>query len=214
MMGKFDDATKNIFLARLGVANEFSAYDRLIDYIDANKIFGLSGQFLEIGAFMGGGSVKLARCAAKHSKRLLVVDLFDPDFDVAENIHGQSMGSLYRRAIGHKSLREIFDGNTKHEKNIVVYEADSMQVALPPDTKLCFSYIDGGHDAEHVTHDFYLAWNLTVPGGAVAFHDYVETGGDLPQVTDAINALIEANKSTISDTLYMRDSAIMLVRKK
>jgi hypothetical protein len=59
---------RSVVLARSGLLSEFSAYDKLLEYIDANKIYGLQGDFLEIGAFMGGGSAKLARCAARHKK--------------------------------------------------------------------------------------------------------------------------------------------------
>jgi hypothetical protein len=49
-----------IFLARLGIATDFSGYEPLLNYIEANKIYELKGDFLEIGAFMGGGTAKLA----------------------------------------------------------------------------------------------------------------------------------------------------------
>src|SRR5712671_3721373 len=107
---------------------------------------------------MGGGSVKLARCAYRHNKRLIVIDLFDPDFDRTENVYGQSMSSLYRRALGRKSLRKIFDENTRLETNVIVYGEDSNNVKLPADTELCFSYVDGNHDPNYVENEFYLAW--------------------------------------------------------
>jgi hypothetical protein len=154
-----------------------------------------------------------AKYAGQYNKRLIVIDLFDPNFDDTPNVRGQSMSSLYRRALGRKSQREFFDDATRPYNNIVVYAEDSAKVKLPPDTKLCFSYLDGSHDPEYVKSDFYLVWKQTVPGGLVAFHDYVESGGDLPQVTEAINALIRANKSTIRDTHYFQGRAMILLRK-
>jgi hypothetical protein len=53
--------------------NEFSGYDRLIDYVEKNKIYELKGDFLAIGAFMGSGSAKLAKYAAPHNKQVIVV---------------------------------------------------------------------------------------------------------------------------------------------
>jgi hypothetical protein len=205
---------QKVFLARLGIATDFSGYEKLIDYMEANKIYELKGDFLEVGAFVGGGSVKLARYANRHNKRLIVIDVFDPNFDSTENVHGQSMSSLYRQLLGRKNQREIFDKNTRFERNIVVYSEDSKRVKLPADTELCFSFIDGNHDPEYVKNDFHLAWNATVSGGVVGLHDYVESGGDVPQVTNAINGLIEGNKSTIRNTCYLRESAIMLIRKQ
>lgn len=204
----------NVVLARLGIASDFSGYEVLINYLDANRIYELTGDFLEIGAFMGGGSAKLAAYAAKHNKKLFVIDLFDPDFDIAENVYGQSMGSLYRRALGRKSLRAIFDENTRFATNIVVYADDSKRVRLPADTQLCFSYVDGNHNPDYVRNDFYLAWDRTVSGGVIGVHDYVESGGDLPQVTATVDELIEANKGAIRDTHYMPNSSIMLIRKR
>jgi predicted O-methyltransferase YrrM len=204
----------NVVLARLGVANEFAGYDRLLDYMETNKIYDLKGDFLEIGAFMGGGSAKLAKYAAPHKKQLIVIDVFDPNFDATKNIYGQPLNKLYRLAIGRKSQRDIFNEHTRFARNIVVYAEDSKQVKLPPERQLCFSFIDGNHDPDYVRNDFYLAWNLTVPRGVVAIHDYVEGGGDLPQVTETVDQLIEANKSAIRETCYMRESAIMVIRKQ
>src|SRR5262245_7970547 len=70
-----------VLLARLGRMNDFSGYEALINYIEAVNIGELGGDFLEIGAFMGGGSAKLARCASRYGKSLIVIDLFDPGFD-------------------------------------------------------------------------------------------------------------------------------------
>src|SRR5690349_14639748 len=95
---------QKILLARLGMQNDFVGYETLINYIEANKIYELKGDFLEVGAFMGGGSSKLARFADKHNKRLIVVDLFDPNSDDTENNRGQSMSFLYRRILGQKDL--------------------------------------------------------------------------------------------------------------
>jgi hypothetical protein len=164
-----------VLLTRLGRMNDFSGYEPLIAYIEANNIGRLRGDFLEIGAFMGGGSAKLARCASRYGKKLIVIDLFDPGVNHTE-WQGQPLSSAYRRLLGRKSQREVFDRNTRFAKNIVVYSEDSKLVKLPDGSQLCFSFIDGNHDPEYVKSDFYLAWNATVPGGIVAFHDYDESG--------------------------------------
>jgi len=209
------DEVRKILNARLGLISDFVGYEALIDYIDAHQLAALPGDFLEIGAFMGGGSAKLARYAAKYSKRLVVVDVFDPDFDPTEDVHGQSLHYLYRQLLGRKSLRQVFDRNTRFARNIVVYGEDSKRVRLPAGTQLCFSFIDGNHTPEYVDNDFYLAWNLTVPGGVVGFHDYDEGSSvALPYMVPAIRELIAANRPAIRDTCYLRDKAIMLIRKR
>jgi hypothetical protein len=179
---------REIVLGRLGLQNDFVGYEALINYVEKNRLYELQGDFLEIGAFMGGGSVKLARYVKRHNKNLIVIDLFDPDFDPTQNDRGESMNWIYRKILGQKNLRKVFDENIKNEKNIIVYAGDSRKIKLPDNLELCFSFIDGHHDPEYTRSDFRLAWSKTVPGGIVAFHDY---GGDLPQVTNTIKEIID-----------------------
>lgn len=202
---------KEIIFGRLGLQNDFVGYETLIGYIEKNNIQSLDGDFLEIGAFMGGGSKKLARYGRKFEKKLYVVDIFDPGFDPTQNERGESMDWIYRKILGRKNLREVFNVNTKDEKNIVVYSEDSKKVRLPDNLKLCFAFIDGNHDPEYVKNDFYLAWNKTVSGGVIAYHDY---GGDLPQTTRAIKEIIEKNKSDISKTELVPEKKIIFITKR
>jgi predicted O-methyltransferase YrrM len=205
----------SVLRVMLGRFDDFSGYEKLIDYIEANGIGKLKGDFLEIGAFMGGGSAKLARCARRYGKRLIVIDLFDPSFDHTQTADGKGpLNFQYQQLLGRKNQREAFDQNTRFEKNIIVYAEDSKLVKLPPDTQLCFSFIDGNHDPAYVSSDFYLAWNATVPGGIVAFHDYDEAGGNLPQLTNAVNRLIESNRSAINNKCWIRETAMLLLQKR
>lgn len=208
--GKFK-LLKEITLGRLGLQNDFVGYETLIDYMKENKTFLSEGDFLEIGAFMGGGSVKLARYAKKYDKKLIVIDLFNPDSDPTPNERGEPMNWIYRKILGRKSLREVFNENTKDEKNIVVYAGDSKQIKLSDDMKICFSFIDGNHDPEYTKSDFHLAWDKTVSGGIIAFHDY---GGDLPQVTGAIKEVIVEKKSEITNTHIIPEKCIIFLNKK
>jgi hypothetical protein len=213
-LSRFDPVTRNVILGRLGIVTDFSGYERLIKYIEDNRIYELEGDFLEIGAFMGGGSAKLAKYAARHGKNLNVIDVFDPGFDNTPTVRGQLLGLEYQRALGSKNQRQVFDRNTRDCRNITVYAEDSAKVRFPAETRLCFTFIDGNHDPKYVESDFYLAWKQTVPGGVVSFHDYVEGGGELPEVTNAIDGLIATNKSVISSTFYLREGAMMLIRKR
>jgi len=204
-----------VLRARLHRFDDFSGYEKLIDYIEANDIGKLKGDFLEIGAFMGGGSAKLARCARKYGKKLIVIDLFDPSFDDTETADGRGpLNSQYQKLLGGKNQREAFDQNTRFEKNIIVYAEDSKLVKLPLGTQLCFSFIDGNHDPAYVRSDFYLAWDATVPGGIVAIHDYHEAGGNLPLLIAQVNRLIEENRSVISNKCYIRETGMLLLQKR
>ena len=197
-----------IVFGRLGMQDDFVGYETLIDYIEKNKLHELEGDFLEIGAFMGGGRAKLARYANKYGKKLIIIDLFDPDFDSTPNNRGERMNWIYGKILGKKNLKEIFDKNTRKERNIVVHSKDSKKVRLPEDTKLCFTFIDGNHDPDYVKNDFYLARNKTVPGGVIAYHDY---GGDLPQTTKAIRSMIDENGEKIIKTELILEKTIIFI---
>jgi len=202
-----------VLRARLGLQSDFVGYETLIDYINTNKLYQLTGQFLEIGAFMGGGSAKLAKYGQYHGKKLIVVDVFDPGFDDSKNVSGEQLNALYRRILGNGDQRKIFDRNTKDQSNIVVYSQDSQEVTFPAGTQLCFSFIDGNHYPHYVRSDFNLAWNATVSGGVVGFHDYGDRGAsELPQVTETVDALIRENQASIAKTHVTK--GIMLLHKK
>jgi hypothetical protein len=210
MFRKISELKEKIF-GKTSQINDIVGYEVLIDYIDRTKLYKKEGSFLEIGAFKGGGSAKLAHYAGKFNKNLIVIDLFDPDFDRTQNSKGESMDWVYRKLLERKSLREVFDENTKNEKNIIVYAGDSAKIVLPGNLKLCFSFIDGNHNPEYIRNDFRLTWNKTVPGGAVAFHDY---GGDLPQVTRAIDGIIGVNRAKIGKIDKETEKCVIFLRKK
>ena len=202
---------REIILGRLGFQNDFVGYESLIETIGKKHLGEKQGDFLEIGAFMGGGSRKLARYARKYGKNLHVIDLFDPNFDLTANDRGETMQQVYRKILGQKNLREVFNKNTKNEKNLFVYDIDSKKIALSKDLKLCFSFIDGNHDPQYVKNDFRLAWEKTVSGGIVAFHDFK---GDLPQTTTAIKEILEEQKNSIAQMETLLKKTILFIAKK
>ena len=60
-------------------------------------------------------------------------------------------------------------------------------------------------------NDFNLIWCNLVPGGSVGFHDY---NFDLPEVTDAIDALIYKHRDEISEVHEIKQSHIVILTKK
>ena len=202
---------KLILSVRLGLRNDLVGYETLIDYIDNNNITSLDGDFLEVGAFMGGGSAKLARYAQKFKKKVISVDIFNPNFDLTVNGRGESMAWIYNKILGKKDLYKTFKQNTKNENNIVVYHEDSKDLKLPNEIKFCFTFIDGCHDPEYAENDFNLAWNKTVRGGVVSFHDY---GGALKEITNAIDRLIKKQIKNISDIQIMPEKSIIFLKKR
>jgi len=202
---------REILLGRLNLQNDFVGYETLISYIKKNRIYNLNGDVVEIGAFMGGGTKKLARFFRAYNKKVIVIDVFDPSFDKTVNERNESMAYIYGKILGKRNLHSIFNENISKEENISVYAKDSKTVELPSNTKLCFSFIDGDHDPIYVKSDFSLLWNLTVSKGVVALHDY---GCDLPQTTHAIDDVLENYKSEIETTATVPKKCLVFITKK
>lgn len=201
---------RNRFLGYPPPGTDLVGYDILLDWIRKRQIDKLDGDVVEIGSFLGGGTVKLARFFGRHSKKVYAVDIFDPSFDHTINVDGDSMSSLYSNVLGGRTQEEVFRKVIRKYTNIVVIKEDSREVMLPCG-KICFSFIDGCHDPDYVRNDFYLVWDKTVAGGVVGFHDY---GGDLPQTTIAIDELIEANQDSIKQVFQIREKWIILLTKE
>ncbi|HIE43262.1 MAG TPA: hypothetical protein EYP78_00500 [Candidatus Omnitrophica bacterium] len=66
---------------------DWVGYETLIRFIKKKDILSVEGDLVEIGAFLGGGTYKLSKFLEKQrsSKRLYVIDIFDPTFDWTED---------------------------------------------------------------------------------------------------------------------------------
>lgn len=201
---------REIILSRLNLQTDFAGYDLLLQYIQRHRLYNLPGDIAEIGAFMGGGTRKLGEFFKDYGKKVIVVDVFDPSFDHTLNERGEAMSDIYKIILGNKDLMDIFNRNTAHLENIVVNRTDSQEMVFNGDTKLCFSVIDGNHNPAYVKNDFELVWGRTVRGGAVAMHDY---GGDLPQVTTAINDLLKKYEAEIDKIEKMPKQCFIFIKK-
>jgi hypothetical protein len=196
--------TDELFRRRYGVLPppdwaDLTGYAPILNAIESCKLASLRGDVLEIGVFLGGGTAKLCALFAKRapSKKVIAVDIFDPEFDHTVNLNGSEMAKLYDERIaaaGQPSQRAIFDQITRGCPNLVVVAGDSTKVKIPAGT-LCFAMIDGHHAPEYVRADFGTAWARLTPGGVIALHDY---GFDLPDVTHTINALVGEHADEIA----------------
>jgi len=176
--------------------SDVTRYEPMLDVILNRELCSLDGDFLEIGAFFGGGTYKLSNILRIHapSRKVVAVDVFDPGFDQTLCSEGVAMAEVYDAWLANQtglanrqaSQREIFDLVTKRCTNVEVIVGDSTKVIIPTE-RLAFSFIDGHHASEYVLKDFATAWERTVPGGVVALHDY---GHDLPSVTRTVHSLI------------------------
>lgn len=175
--------------------SDMSEYEILLDMIIQNKIYQLNGHFVEIGAFLGGGTYKLSQLLRKLApeKKIYAIDIFEPTFDNSVCTRGFTMSDLYQRALEGKDQYKIYKQVTENCKNVITIREDSMKVSLPCE-KICFAYVDGNHNSEYVRSDFFLVWKKLVSNGMVAFDDY---GCDLPQVTKTIHDLISENRNEV-----------------
>jgi hypothetical protein len=195
----------------MGVAIDFVGYETLVDFINKNELYLLSGDFMEIGAFVGGGTQKLAQLASVHSKKVIVVDIFNPEADATATPSGIKMSDIYLSFLEGRSQYQEFCNNTKNYDNIVTFIQDSKQVTLDPSQKFAFGFIDGNHNPEYVKNDFLLVWNRLVAGGAVALHDYRT---ELPEVTRTIDTLLDEKKTEIAYTVEIPEKHILIVLKQ
>jgi hypothetical protein len=195
--------------------SDWVGYETLIDFIVSHNILSIAGDLVEIGAFLGGGTRKLSELLTRSnsSKKLYVIDIFDPTFDCTTNTSGSAMNTLYVRALDKypgQTQEEVFSYETRNCRNITVLKGDSKAQILPAQ-KLCFGFIDGNHSPEYVENDFYQVWNKLTPKGAVALHDYK---GDLPQVTAKIGEIVSKHSAEIEKTLYIKNKKILFITKK
>ena len=192
-------------------AKDFVGYEDLVDFIKEKALYEQEGDIIEIGAFMGGGTVKLAQFAREHGRKVFAVDIFDPSCDRTEDSSGVRMCDIYKAFLQGRSQCDVYCETVCSFDNIVTIDKDSKEVEFPGEQRFIFGFIDGNHQPDYVRNDFHIIWRNLVPGGAVGFHDY---RFDLPDVTAAIDALIEEHRDEIGEIREIEDKHIVLLVKK
>ncbi|TET12929.1 MAG: class I SAM-dependent methyltransferase [Dehalococcoidia bacterium] len=192
-------------------ANDFVGYEVLIDFMEERALHELEGDIIEIGAFLGGGTAKLARFAQNYGKKVFAIDIFDPGCDSTRDLGGTRMCDIYEAFLQGRSQLEVYRETTRGFDNIITLDKDSKEVEFPREQSFIFGFIDGNHQPEYVRNDFHLVWRNLVPGGSVGFHDY---GFDLPEVTEAVDGLIGEHRDEISEVHEIKDKHILLLIKK
>ncbi|MEQ8225575.1 MAG: hypothetical protein ABRQ37_24865 [Candidatus Eremiobacterota bacterium] len=115
-------------------------YETLIEFIERHNLYRLEGNILEIGSFLGGGTVKLAKSAMKHKKKVFTVDIFAPDSDITVNTEGYSMKDIYNFILQGKKQKDIFLKVIGGFDNITVISKDSREVAFIDEEKFFFYF--------------------------------------------------------------------------
>ena len=190
--------------------NDFVGYEVLLDFIREQALHKLEGDLVEIGVFMGGGTVKLARFARKYHKKVYAIDIFDPSADNSETSEGVKMSDIYQAFLEGRSQLEVYQETTGGFDNIVTIKEDSKSVRFPREEKFIFGFIDGNHHPDYVRNDFYIVWHNLVTNGVLGFHDY---DFELPEVTKTIDDLIAEHTSEISKVQEIKEKHIILLTK-
>jgi len=188
-------------------------YESLIRICEVEKVTSLPGDIIEVGAFIGGGTRKLAQYFKQYGKKVYAIDVFNPYADLTTNANGVSMADVYIHRLSKLGLSmfQAYWFNVGKMSNVVTIPLDSKKVRFPKTQRFCFGFVDGNHSPEYVVNDFYLVWNHLTPGGMVAFHDY---GYNLPQVTNTINQLIKKHAQDIEKIIIDSVKHVIFIKKK
>jgi hypothetical protein len=174
---------------------EYVGYENLIRFIEDRALQHLDGDIIEIGAYMGGGTVKLARFAKKYHKKVFAVDTFDPGVDLTVGRGGVTAGDVYQAFLEGPSMFEVYEKTTAGLDNIVTIRKDSRYLAFPREQRFFFGFVDGCHQRSYVENDFAVIWPQLVSGGAIGFHDY--KFDDWPEVTPAVDGIVSDHRGEI-----------------
>jgi len=181
---------------------EYVGYENLIRFIEDRALQHLEGDIIEIGAYMGGGTVKLAKFARKYHKKVFAVDTFDPSVDRTVGRGGVTAGEVYQAFLEGPSMFEIYEKATEGLDNIVTIRKDSRYLAFPREQRFFFGFVDGCHQISYVENDFAVVWPQLSSGGAIGFHDY--NFDDWPEVTPAVDEIVADHRNEIAETVEIK----------
>jgi predicted O-methyltransferase YrrM len=195
--------------------DDFVGYEILIDFVEQRALYELEGDIIEIGAYMGKGTAKLAKFAQRYGKKVYTIDLFDPSLDKTLSRSGIKAGDVYEAFLQGRSMLEVYQESTQGFDNIVTMREDSRKVSFPKEQRFIFGFIDGCHQQAYTENDFHVIWPHLVSGGALAFHDY--KFDDWPEVTKAADKLIHEYKREISEAYEIEGKynilSLLLIKK-
>jgi len=191
-------------------APDLVGYEVLLDFIEERSLHRLEGDLIEIGTFMGGGTVKLARYARRHGKRVFAVDIFNPTVDSTTTTDGTTMRDIYLAFLEGRSQIEVYEQAIGGLDNVVTISQDSKKVSFLPEQRFIFGFIDGNHQPDYVRNDFGIIWQNLVDCGVLGFHDY---NTELPEVTNCINEIIVEHAEEIVKTQEIIPQHIILLVK-
>ncbi|WP_405647706.1 class I SAM-dependent methyltransferase [Streptomyces sp. NBC_00019] len=136
-------------------------------FLDRQRTRGLTGDLLELGAYMGKSAILLGR-HLEEGERFTVCDLFGGDAPDGANKAetAKSYASLTRQAFERNYL-------SFHDTLPRVIEAPSSVISSEVAAGSCrFVHIDASHLYEHVRDDIGAAREILLPEGVVVLDDF------------------------------------------
>jgi predicted O-methyltransferase YrrM len=195
--------------------NDFVGYEVLIDFIEQRGLYKLEGDIIEIGAYMGRGTAKLAKFAQRYGKKVYAIDVFDPSLDKTTSKSGIKAGDVYEAFLQGRSMLQAYQESTRVFDNVITMREDSQKVSFSQEQRFIFGFIDGCHQQSYVENDFHVIWPHLVHGGVLGFHDY--KFDDWPEVTRATDRLMQAHKREISEAYEIEGKysilSLLLIKK-
>jgi hypothetical protein len=135
------------------LTDEFVGYENLISFVEERALHKSEGDIVEIGAYMGGGTVKLAEFARKYGKRVYAIDIFDPSLDKTIGKGGVKACDVYQAFLHGRSMLEVYQETIRGFDNIITIKADSREVKFPEEQSFIFGFVDGCHQQAYVEND-------------------------------------------------------------
>ncbi len=144
---------------------------------------GVHGDLLEIGCYHGRSAAVLA-LQLQAGERLFLADAFDLPLS---DPYGDT-------ATPEKVWRNLAAAvPTLARERVFIQRAYSSELTLPPDLKVRFAHVDGGHDAATVRTDLTLCAERLVPGGVMVIDDYAHP--HYPGVAEAVREFLDQQPS-------------------
>jgi SAM-dependent methyltransferase len=195
--------------------DDFVGYEILIDFMEERGLYELEGDIVEIGAYMGRGTAKLAKFAQRYGKKVYAIDVFDPSMDKTLSRSGIKARDVYQAFLQGRSMLETYQESTRAFDDIVTIKKDSRRVSFPKEQRFMFGFIDGCHQQIYVENDFNLIWPHLVSGGSLGVHDY--NFDDWPEVTKAADKLMHEYKREIGEAYEIEGKysilSLLLIKK-
>lgn len=141
------------------------------------EVLGIEGDLLEIGTWKGRSAAFLG-CHVRSGERLILNDVFSapatdkyPEYPSPDDVR-----------------RAVLQFSPGIADKLVFIEGDSRTSRFPPDARLRFAHVDGGHSLDECYADLNRVAPFMVQGGVIAVDDYDHP--DWPEVKPAFDKWI------------------------